>query len=181
MGTVSTWLSDARGGALSASTGFEEFFRTEYPVLVRIANGIVRDPHLAEDLAQDVLIAAERRFPEPLDCDHAQAWVKVATTHASLNAIRSDRRRRDRQERAPRAVASASPEELAIASDEGRAVRTALARMPRHAATVLVLRHSGLSYAEIAEAMDVRVGQIGTMLRRAEARLRKEVDSETRS
>ena len=79
------------------------------------------------------------------------------------------------------AVASASPEELAIASDEGRAVRTALARMPRHAATVLVLRHSGLSYAEIAEAMDVRVGQIGTMLRRAEARLRKEVDSETRS
>jgi RNA polymerase sigma-70 factor (ECF subfamily) len=44
-----------------------------------------------------------------------------------------------------------------------------------------VLRHSGLSYAEIAEAMEVRIGQIGTMLRRAEARFRKEVDHATRS
>jgi RNA polymerase sigma-70 factor (ECF subfamily) len=74
-----------------------------------------------------------------------------------------------------------SPEEIAIASEEEREVRTALARLPRHAATVLVLRHSGLSYAEIAEAMEVRVGQVGTMLRRAEARFRKEVDRAPRS
>ena len=180
MGIVLTLLPDSRGGALPASTGFEEFFRAEYPLLVRIANGIVRDVHLAEDVAQDVLIAAQQRFPEPLGSDHAQAWVKVATTHASLNAIRSSRRRDDRQARAPQTAASARPEALAIASDDGRAVRNALARLPRHAATVLVLRHSGLSYAEIAEAMEVRVGQIGTMLRRAEARFRKEVDRATR-
>ena len=73
----------------------------EYPLLVRIAYGIVRDPHLAEDVAQDVLIAAQQRFPEPLGSDHAQAWVKVATTHASLNAIRGGRRRQVRQD-APR-------------------------------------------------------------------------------
>lgn len=181
MRTVLTLLPDARGGALSASNGFEEFFRTEYPRLVHIAYGIVRDTHLAEDVAQDVLIAAQRRFPEPLGSDHAQAWVRVATTHASLNAIRSDRRRQDRQARSPQSAASESPEEHAIAREEGRAVRTALARLPQHAATVLVLRHSGLSYAEIADAMEVRVGQIGTMLRRAEARFRKEVDRATRS
>jgi RNA polymerase sigma-70 factor (ECF subfamily) len=181
MGTVLTLLPDAGGGALPASTGFEEFFRTEYPLLVRIAYGIVRDPHLAEDVAQDVLIAAQQRFPEPLGSDHARAWVKVATTHASLNAVRSRRRRQVRQERAPQATAAIGPEELAIANEEGREVLTALARMPRHAATVLVLRHSGLSYAEIAEAMEVHIGQIGTMLRRAEARFRKEVDHATRS
>jgi RNA polymerase sigma-70 factor (ECF subfamily) len=150
-------------------------------LLVRIAYGIVRDTQLAEDVAQDVLIAAQQRFPEQLPSDHAQAWVRVATTHASLNAIRSNRRRQDRQARVPHAVAAASPEELAIANDEGRAVRTALARLPSHATTVLVLRYSGLSYAEIAEAMEVRIGQIGTMLRRAEARFRKEVDRATRS
>ena len=41
---------------------------------------------------------------------------------------------------------------------------------------MLVLRHSGLSYAEVAEAMGVKVGQVGTMLRRAEASLRKEIE-----
>ena len=148
---------------------------------MRIAYGIVRDPHLAEDVAQDVLIAAQQRFPEPLGSDHAQAWVKVATTHASLNVIRSTRRRRVRLERAPQATPATGPEELAILNEEGREVRIALARMPRHAATVLVLRHSGLSYAEIAEAMEVNIGQVGTMLRRAEARFRKEVDHATRS
>lgn len=181
MGTVSTLSPDAKGGALQASNGFEEFFQTEYPLLVRIAYGIVRDPHLAEDVAQDVLIAAQQRFPEPLGSDHARAWVKVATTHASLNAIRGSRRREVRQERAPQAMPATGPEEIAIANEEGREVRTALARMPRHAATVLVLRHSGLSYAEIAEAMEVHIGQIGTMLRRVEARFRREVDHGTRS
>ena len=179
MDTILALLPAARGGVLSASTGFEEFFRTEYPLLVRIAYGIVRDTQVAEDVAQDVLIAAQQRFPEPLGSDHAHAWVKIATTHASLNAIRSTRRRHDRQERAPQTPVPVNPEELVIASDEASAVRKALARLPRHAATVLVLRHSGLSYAEIAEAMEVRVGQVGTMLRRAETRFRKEVERAT--
>jgi RNA polymerase sigma-70 factor (ECF subfamily) len=46
---------------------------------------------------------------------------------------------------------------------------------------VLVLRHSGLSYAEVADAMGVGIGQVGTMLRRAEAALRKEIERATRS
>ena len=181
MRTALTSLPDARGGALPASTDFEKFFRAEYPVIVRIAYRILRDAHLAEDVAQDVFISAQQRFPEPFGSDHAQAWVKVASTHASLNALRAGRRRTARQERAFEISAPADPEELALASEDGREVRTALARLPRHAATVLVLRHSGLSYAEIAEAMEVRVGQVGTMLRRAEARFRKEVDRATRS
>ena len=43
-------------------------------------------------------------------------------------------------------------EDLAINRDEESGVRAALSRLPRHSATVLVLRHSGLSYAEVADA-----------------------------
>jgi RNA polymerase sigma-70 factor (ECF subfamily) len=42
-------------------------------------------------------------------------------------------------------------------------------------AAALVLRASGLSYAEVAQALGVGIGQIGTLLRRAEETLRKEV------
>jgi len=58
-------------------------------------------------------------------------------------------------------------------------VRRALAKLPHKPATVLVLRASGLSYSEIAESIGVGTGQIGTLLRRAEAALRKEVNRGT--
>jgi RNA polymerase sigma-70 factor (ECF subfamily) len=40
---------------------------------------------------------------------------------------------------------------------------------------VLALRYSGLSYAEVASSLGIGVNAVGTRLRRAEARLRKEV------
>ena len=52
-------------------------------------------------------------------------------------------------------------------------------RLPRRSAALLVMRHSGMSYAEIADALGVKVGHVGTMLRRAESALRKEMDRGT--
>jgi RNA polymerase sigma factor (sigma-70 family) len=171
----------AHPGATPASAGFERFFRAQYPVVVRIAWGVVRDAHLAEDVAQDVMIAAERRFPEPDGCDHAAAWVRVAAAHLGLNAVRGQQRRDRRHRRARAAAPAAGPEELCLDREAEAEVREALARLPEHAATVLLLRHSGLSYAEVAEAMGVKAGHVGTMLRRAEAALRKEVARGTRA
>jgi RNA polymerase sigma-70 factor (ECF subfamily) len=54
-------------------------------------------------------------------------------------------------------------------------VREALGRMAPKPAAVLVLRASGLSYAEVARSLGVGIGQVGTLLRRAEETLRKEV------
>ena len=42
-----------------------------------------------------------------------------------------------------------------LAAESRAEVRRALQRLPRRSAAVLVLRHSGLSYAEVAEAMNV--------------------------
>lgn len=158
-----------------APTGFERFFRAHYPTVVRIAWGVVRDRHLAEDVAQDVMIAARRRFAAPEDSDHAAAWVRTAAAHLALNAVRGRRRRDDRHRRVRPAGSPASPEELLLDREDEAAVRRALGRLPVRSAMVLVLRHSGLSYAEVAEAMGVKVGAVGTMLRRAESALEKEL------
>ncbi len=172
--------SAARLEATAVPGSFEEFFRAQYPVIVRIAFGVVRDVHLAEDVAQEALIATQRRFPEPYTSGHAAAWGRIAASHLALNALRSRRRRGERQKQQPLERSPLGPEDLVVDRDEGSEVRMALSRLPRHAATVLVLRHSGLSYAEVADAMGVKVGQVGTMLRRAEAALRKELDRATR-
>ncbi len=176
------------GTSSPIEVAFERFFREQYRVLVRIAEGVLREPHLAEDVAQEVLIAARRRFGE-LSCwqqdlggaDRPAGWVRVAVVHAALNELRGQRRRTARHERDGAPLEPAGPEEVVVEREEHGELRRALARLPRHSATVLVLRHSGLSYAEVADAMGVKPSHVGTMLRRAEAALRKEVNRGARS
>jgi len=63
-----------------------------------------------------------------------------------------------------------------VTLEERRRVRTALARLPRKHAVALVLRHSGLSYAEVAAALHLSPGSVGTTVRRAESVLLKELN-----
>jgi len=170
--------ADASSG--QDDSAFERFFREHYPAAVKIACRVVGDLAAAQDVAQDVFIAALARFPDPGASPHASAWVRVAAAHAALNAIRGERRRGRRQQLSGIDVAPAGPEEAALDSERRAEVRQALRRLPRRTATVLVLRHSGLSYTEVAEAMNVKAGQVGTMLRRAESALRKELNDATR-
>jgi RNA polymerase sigma-70 factor (ECF subfamily) len=158
--------------------GFEQFFREQYPAVVRIAFGVVQDAQTAQDVAQDVFISAFQRFGDP--GEQACAWVRVAAAHTALNVIRGERRRSRRQQLSAVEVPPAGPEETVLDRESRAEVRRALSRLPRRAATVLVLRHNGLSYAEVAEAMNVKVGHVGTMLRRAEKALRKELQNASR-
>jgi RNA polymerase sigma factor (sigma-70 family) len=93
--------------------------------------------------------------------------------------LRAEQRRSRREQLVAGPPDAADPAVTVERRDDGRVLREALRRLPRRAATVLALRHSGLSYAEVAAAMGVRQGDVGTMLRRAESALRKEVDRAT--
>jgi RNA polymerase sigma factor (sigma-70 family) len=159
--------------------GFEPFFRDHYRVVVRLAQSVLYDHQRAQDVAQEVFLAAYRRFPG--DYEQAGGWVRVAAVHTALNALRGDRRREKRElsERSEESLPSA--EDTVIAREARAEVRDVLSRLPRRSAAVLVMRHGGMSYAEIAEALGVKAGHVGTLLRRAESALRKEMDRETRS
>lgn len=156
-------------------SAFEQFFRENYATVVRIAHGVTGDAQAAQDVAQDVFVSAFRRFPDPDGVPEAAGWVRAAAAHTSLNAIRGERRRDRRQQQCAATAPPDSPEESVLAAESRAEVRDALQRLPRRSAAVLVLRHSGLSYAEVAGAMNVSVGHVGTMLRRAESALRKEL------
>ncbi len=162
--------------AVSESTGksFDRVFRAEYGRVVRIASRVLGDRGRAEDVAQDAFLALHRRNCS--DQAWAGAWVCTAAAHMALNVLRGERRRSRREQLATPAAEPVDPAAAVERADDGRVLRAALGLLPQRSAMVLVLRHSGLSYAEVAAAMNVKQGDVGTMLRRAEAALRKEVD-----
>jgi RNA polymerase sigma factor (sigma-70 family) len=166
-------------GADLGTVGFEAFFRVHYRAVVRLAQSVVGDAQRAQDVAQDVFLAAYRRFPG--DYEQAAGWVRVAAVHTALNELRGERRR-DRRQLVVQVVTSMpSPEETVIERERRADVRRVLRRLPRRSAAALVMRHGGMSYVEIGEALGVKAGHVGTLLRRAECALRKEMDRETRS
>ena len=161
--------------AQSDEEAFEALFTAEYARVVGIANRVLADPHEAEDVAQDVFIDFHRLHSA--SAQYAPAWLHRAAAHASLNRLRGARRRQKREvaqamEEEERAV---DPQKQLEVSEDRRHVRQALGRLAPKPAAALAMRASGLSYAEVAQALGVGIGQVGTLLRRAEAALRKEV------
>jgi RNA polymerase sigma factor (sigma-70 family) len=164
-----------RTASWGASNGFEGFFREHYRPVVRLAYRVVGDFQRAQDVAQEVFMAAHRRFPD--DQDQAAGWVRVAAVHTALNMLRGERRRDRRQLLLIKGSTSFPSAEDAVIDRETRAeLRQALARLSRRSAAVLVMRHGGMSYAELAEALGIKVGNVGTLLKRAESALCKEMD-----
>jgi len=161
-------------GAISPA--FEDLFRSEYARVVGIAHRVLADQAEAEDVAQEVFVSFYRSHPA--NASYGPAWLHAAAAHAALNALRG-RDRRSRREAAQTVTLDAAavddPAEVVAASETRDEVRAVLARLPERSATLLALRYAGLSYAEIAVALDVRASSVGTLLRRAEDAFRREM------
>ena len=158
---------------------FDRLFMAEYGKVVAVANRVLADRSEAEDVAQEVFLNFHRRHRP--DAGYAPAWLHRAAVHTALNRIRG-RKRRERRELAEaqgqqRAVVD--PQQVVEIEEDRRLVREALARLPAKPASVLALRYSGLSYVEVGAALGVGAGQVGTLLRRAEQALRKEMSRAT--
>jgi RNA polymerase sigma factor (sigma-70 family) len=167
-------LAGVAGGG-DVRTDLDEVFRRHYQLVVGVAARMLGSRDQAEDVAQDVFLSFGR---SSVPQGEARGWLSVAAAHTALNLLRSRRRRVSREGIVAAdgdSVVSDVAEAVVTAEDRSR-VRTALARLPRQQAVALVLRHSGLSYAEVAAALDLSPGSVGTTVRRAESALRKELN-----
>ena len=182
---LDAWRRSLQPAALSpvnyrAADPFERLFVQEYAKVVAIAYRVLADRTAAEDVAQEVFLKFHRSFSP--DSERASGWLHAAAVHSALNLIRGERRRARRESAHaldPVQTSIANPEKVIEEAEGRREVRRALRQLPARTAALLMLRHSGLSYAEVATALGIKVGNVGTLLRRAEDALRKEVNRAT--
>jgi RNA polymerase sigma factor (sigma-70 family) len=166
-------VSGSAGGVVRAD--LDEIFRRNYQSVVGVAARVLGSRDQAEDVAQEVFLAFSR---SSVPAGQARGWLVIAAAHTALNLLRSGRRRASREETAAAAEPAVVSDvaETVVTLEERSRVRAALAQLPRKQAMALVLRHSGLSYADVAAALDMSPGSVGTTVRRAESALRKELN-----
>lgn len=158
-----------------AAAAFEALFEQHWPRVQAVVWRIVGDSDEAEDVALEAFRRLHGRMSGPAsaaDAASSRGWLYRVATNLGLNALRA-RKRRERHELAAgkALLEAASPPNPAVEverAEERALVRRALAQMKTRAARLLILRHSGLTYAEVAEAVGVSPASVGTLLARAE-------------
>lgn len=159
-------------GAHEEPFDFEATFRAQYQRVARIVARVVRDPARAEELAVEVFLKLWRT-PQAQG-EKVDGWLYRTATRKALDELRRGARRA-RYERLRAFFGRVStPEELSAAAQEQEKVRSTLAAIDSRKAELLVLRSDGLTYEEMASALDLHAASVGTLLRRAQEAFRKE-------
>jgi len=102
-------------------------------------------------------------------------WLYRTATNLGIDALRASGRRTQYEGAAGRrmeASTATDPLDATLREEKCQRVRAVLGSIKPAQAQLLILRTSGLSYKELAEALDVKPSGIGTMLNRAEEEFR---------
>jgi RNA polymerase sigma-70 factor (ECF subfamily) len=162
-----------------ATRSFDDEALPHLDALYRVALRLTGDPARAEDLVQDTMLKAYRSWRQYRPGTNAKGWLLTILRNTFIN----DYRRRklepvamDLEAAEPHAIfrdaAEADPEGAFFAQIVDRKVIEAIDALPTEFREVLVLSDvEGLSYAEIAETLQVPVGTVKSRLFRARRQL----------
>ncbi len=151
------------------TSGIAELYEQYHESLVRLLYRRTGDRDRAEDLVQEVFVRALEAPPA-----NPRPWLFAV----ALNLARDDGRRSVRQGRRLELLraetggtAAPAPDAELERDEKAAAVRTALESLSVKDREALLLKAEGFAYAEIAAALGLAPGAVGTTLARARRRL----------
>jgi len=170
---------------------FDALVRRYQHKVVKLVLRYVRDPAEAEDIAQEAFIKAYRALPRFRGDSAFYTWLYRIAINTAKNVLASrgrspiryevDRSDDDDYDVVANLKDAATPEALALTEEIRSTVTAAIDALPEDLRTAIQLRElEGLSYEEIAAAMECPVGTVRSRIFRAreaiDARLRDVFD-----
>lgn len=154
---------------------------------------LTEDPEEARDLTQETFLQAFRNIAGFRGEADLRTWLYRIAVNQARNRWRWwKRRRRDRtvsldapvgdEGNAPLSAGltdegARNPEQQALARERERALRAALSTLSRPYREAIVLRDiEGLSYEEVAQALDINIGTVKSRLSRGRDELRRRLE-----
>jgi RNA polymerase sigma factor (sigma-70 family) len=168
-------------GVMDTHRTIEAVWRIESPRLIAGLTRMVRDVGVAEDLAQDALVAALEQWPQSGVPDNPGAWLMGTAKHRAIDRFRRSARLDRKLDEVGRELASremAIPDMVSVLDDEVgddllrlmfTCCHPVLSTEARVALTLRLL--GGLSTVEIARAFLVPEGTIAQRIVRAKRTL----------
>lgn len=157
---------------------FTPVYDTLGPVAYGTSLGVLRDPDHAAEVTQEVMVevwqTAARFDPAR---GSARTWVATLARRRSVDRVRSEQARRDRDQRDTDLRAGESPRDVVVEDVErrleGSAVRRCIEGLtPTQREAVVVAYYGGLTYREVAEKLDAALPTVKSRIRDGLNRLR---------
>lgn len=165
--------ADAGSGSVGLARPFDEFFRSEFPRLLMLARALCGSA-VADDVAQEAMVAAFRRWAQIAVYDNPEAWVRRVCVRRASSVLRN---------RSAEARAMLRLHDRRQVSDNVEleapydAFWTEVRRLPKRQTQAAALRYVyEMSVAEIAETMGCSEGAVKSHLSRARTALVARLD-----
>lgn len=146
--------------------------------IIQLVNRYVKDHSEAQDVAQEAFIKAYRALGSFRGDSAFYTWLyRIAINTAKNYLVSRNRRSTDYQvdvqdaeaiENAPQLQGLDTPERQLLGEEIVKTIQTAIENLPEEMRVAIMLRElEGMSYEEIAEAMDCPVGTVRSRIFRA--------------
>ncbi len=146
--------------------------------IVHLVNRYVKDPSEAQDVAQDTFIKAYRALADFRGESAFYTWLYRIAINTAKNYLLSRSRRRfdyeidvqdaEQVENSPQLKDIETPETVLMNEQIVAVIKSAIERLPEEMRIAITLREfEGMSYEEIAEAMDCPIGTVRSRIFRA--------------
>ena len=152
---------------------FEAHLTACGPLAFRVARGVLRNTPDAEEVAQEALLRAYRRFDRLRDPRQFRGWLARISFRLALDRLKSARRRELRETRwAAEPPPAATAEQLAASGEFRERLEQALDELPGRLRIVLLLAAmEGHSLDEVAALLGIPSGTVKSRLFKARKKL----------